>query len=320
MNGKTINPFSSLTMNKKGMTLLPLILMIIIMGGLIVAGITVVAPLAKRGKTNETKDTLNAAVDAIVNYAGSNGRLPDNTQFPTIVRNQNDSWGRPLYYAYDNNLTTAGSVCGRKTTLLTVRRCIDTGCTTPTDIPNVAFLVLSGGGNYNNQTTGTQGVTSATTINVYDPDTPNIDNYSSLTIPTDPNRPEEYDDIVKWVTLEELKNKAGCYSTTQGRLNILNNELPNACTGNPYTATVYTEGGVPFTGTQYQWCIQGALPAGITATPGTVCPTWSANASNLQFTGTTLSAPSPYPITIMVRDNDTNTVQKTLPINVVLCP
>lgn len=330
MNRKRINPFSSLNMNKKGMTLLPLILMIIIMGGLIVAGITLVGPLATRAKVNETKDTLNAAVDAIVNYAASNGRLPDNTQFPTIVRNQNDSWGRPLYYTYDNDLTTAGSVCGRKTTLLTVRRCTDTGCTTPTDIQNVAFLVLSGDGNYNNQTTGTQGITTATTINVYNAGVQNIDNYL-----TDMNRPEAYDDIVKWVTLEELKNKAGCYSTTQGRLNILNNELPKAsCTDSSYTATVYADGGIPFSsGGKYKWCIQttsGSLPTGITANPNVVntnCQglaeaSWG-QTDTMQLGGVPTTSGF---ITFFVRDDNDqagsndNIAQKTLRINVACTP
>jgi len=330
MNGKIINPFLPLNINKKGMTLLPLILMIIIMGGLIVAGITLVGPLTTRAKVNETKDTLNAAVDAIVNYAASNGRLPDNTQFPTIVRNQNDSWGRPLYYAYDNDLTTAGSVCGRKTTLLTIRKCTDTGCTTPTDIPNVAFLMLSGDGNYNNQTTGTQGITTATTINVYNAGVQNIDNYL-----TDMNRPEAYDDIVKWVTLEELKNKAGCYSTTQGRLNILNNELPKAsCTDSSYTATVYADGGIPFTsGGKYRWCIQttsGSLPTGITANPNVVntnCQglaeaSWG-QADTIQLGGVPTTSGF---ITFFVRDNNDQTgsndniAQKTQQLNVTCTP
>ena len=57
------------------------------------------------------------------------------------------------------------------------------------------------------------------------------------------NRPEAYDDIVDYVTLGELRTKSGCQGAP---LKILNNELPSGSMSSTYSATIYAEGGVPF--------------------------------------------------------------------------
>ena len=76
------------------------------------------------------------------------------------------------------------------------------------DIDNVAFVVLSSGANYNNQTRGNTKVISAVTINTATHD--DIVDYFSGG--GDPNRPEYYDDIVRWVTIFDLKRAADCKS------------------------------------------------------------------------------------------------------------
>jgi type II secretory pathway pseudopilin PulG len=317
MNRKTINPFSSLKMNKKGMTLLPLILMIIIMGGLIVAGITLVAPLAKRAKVNDTRNALDAAIKAVISWSIVNNRIPDtstgSTGFVSVVGNPNDAWGKQFIYIAADNLLNPSPVgiCNRGTTNLKVSPVTD----------NIAFVVLSGGDDY--------------TVNSI----PNTSQAYNGTVTVSQN------DIVRWVTLEELKNKTGCYSTTQGRLKILNNELPKAsCTDSSYTATVYADGGIPFTsGEKYKWCIQttsGLLPPGITADSSNVVNTdcqglaegsgsWvQADTRPLGGVPTTSGF-----ITFFVRDNNDTTrdtlplpndndniAQKTLRINVACTP
>jgi hypothetical protein len=182
-----------------------------------------------------------------------------------------------------------------------------------TNITNVAFIVVSGAENYNIQTgTLVGGVCPAgqTCVRVYEIGTPNIDNY-----PADVNRPENYDDIVKWVTLDELRTKVGCQGA---QLKVVNNELPYGFVNSVYTATVYADGGVTFTppGGKYRWCIQtvsGLLPAGITRTPVTVpismnCSTLAeallvARADSLVFSGTPTTQNS-YQMTIFARDNN----------------
>lgn len=198
--------------NNKGFTLIELAMVLVVIGILVGFGVGMIGPLTKSAKYTETKETVNAAVESVIGYSIANNKLPDNnatTGFPTIARNPNDAWTKPLSYIYDNALLTVNNICINTTTNITVKVCPDAGCTPPTSTTsNVAFIVLSGGANYNNQTAGSQGVTSAMTVNVYDVDVNNIDSYAG-----DMNRPEPYDDIVKWVTLYELKTKLGCTKT-----------------------------------------------------------------------------------------------------------
>lgn len=309
---------------KKGFTLIELAIVLVIVGLLLGLGMGMLGPLTKRVKVNETKNIIDAAVESVISYGASNNKLPDTSTFPTIVRKPTDIWGYTLYYIIDNNLTDTdlGGICGRKTTSLGIDICHDSSCTSSTTINNVAFMVLSGGLNFNNQTTGTQSVTSATTINVYDVGLDNIDNY-----PTDMNRPEPYDDIMKWITLNELRIKAGCVGSP---LKILNNELPVGYENNPgYNAAIYADGGVPFSGTdKYRWCRQGSAPTGLAFTPNTSpsnCLSLSESLWGLSDNLTILGipgTPGSFNLTFFVRDdNDAsggndNVAQKTLVLTI----
>ena len=295
-----------------GFTLIEIAIVLIVVGLVLVLGITLMGPLTKSVKRNETKEIVNAAVESIASFASSSKRLPTAAEFPNAVRNPNDAWTKPLLYIIDASLTTipvgtTDAICGRKSTGYTV--CRDAVCTVATNIPNVAFVVMSGAENYNIQTgTLIGGVCPAgqTCVRVYEIGTPNIDDY-----PADLNRPEDYDDIVKWVTLDELRTKVGCQGA---QLKIVNNELPYGYVNSIYTATVYADGGIPYAaGGKYRWCIQpasGSLPAGITANPNTVSANCSllaesswARADSLVFSGTPTTQNS-YQMTIFVRDNN----------------
>jgi prepilin-type N-terminal cleavage/methylation domain-containing protein len=296
-----------------GFTLIEIAIVLVVVGLILVLGTTLMGPLTKSVKRNETKEIVNADVESIASFASSSKRLPTAAEFPNTVRNPNDAWSKQLLYIVDASLTTipggtSDAICGRKSTAYTV--CRDAVCTVATNIPNVAFVVVSGAENYNIQTdTPIIGVCPANQIcvRVYEIGTPNIDDY-----PADVNRQENYDDIVKWVTLDELRTKVGCQGA---QLKIVNNELPYGYVNTIYTATVYAEGGIPYTvGVgKYRWCIQpasGSLPAGITATPNTVNGNCSAlaeaswlRADSLVFSGTPTTQNS-YQMTIFVRDNN----------------
>jgi prepilin-type N-terminal cleavage/methylation domain-containing protein len=327
----------------RGMTLVEIAIVLVIIGIVIGLGTALVGPLTKRMKINDTKEVVNAAVDAIISYAATNSRLPcagnDNTgfcssvgdEFTPAVRNPNDAWGKPLYYAYDNRLTTAGSVCGRRTTNYTI--CRDAACTAATNIQNVAFIVASGAENFNLQTGQagpTGGCTTLFCVKVYDVDTAGIDDCTTaLNCPNYPpalliNRPEAYDDIVKWVNLDELRTKIGCQGAP---LQILNNELPSTSLGSSYTANVFATGGVPnLVGTQnqYRWCVEirnrtvaQGPPNGVSFNPSFIrypdstqyCSdqaegAWPAWANNLAITKTTGSTETgSFSITVFARDN-----------------
>lgn len=239
--------------NNKGLTLVEVAIVLVILGLLIGLGASLIGPLTKRAKLNETKEIVSAAVESVIGFGAKNYRLPTTSEFPQQVRTSKDAWGKDLLYFVDTNLITAPQnpaegICGKKETQLIV--CRDANCTS--QIPNVAFLVVSGGENFNIQTgplTSSPCPTGKTCYRVYDQGTAGVDDY-----PNDFSRQEEYDDIVKWVTIDELRIKAGCQGAP---LKILNNELPYGYVGSQYNATVYAEGGVPFqSGGKYKWCIQ----------------------------------------------------------------
>jgi type II secretory pathway pseudopilin PulG len=272
MNKKDL-PFSS---KKKGMTLLPLIFVIMIMTGLIAAGIAVVAPLTKKAKYNDTQAAIDAAMKAVIGWSVANNRIPDAstgaTGFATVAGNSNDAWNRSLVYIAADNLLnpSPAAICSRATTNLRV-----------SPVPgDIAFVVISGGDDY--------------TVNT----TPNTSQAYNGTVAVSQN------DVVRWVTLDELKSRAGCYGLTPGRLRILNNELPGACIGQSYSATLYSDGGVaPYS----SWTFS-AMPAGL-----------SMNAGTGAISGTPAGPAQVHSITFSRSDGDGNTAQRMLKLIVEDC-
>ncbi len=257
---------------QKGFTLIELAIVLVILGLLLGTGTGIVGMLTKRAKLHETRNIINAGIESLISYSASNNSLPDLATFPTVVGNPNDVWGKSLYYITDDDLmdSTSGGICGRKTTQLQLSNCPTTGCGSPTNtVNNVAFIIISGSANFNNQTIvpATNPVTSSETVNHYSQGLV-LDDYT-----TDMNRAEPYDDVLKWVTFDELRIKAGCEAS---QIRIVNNELPYGYEDSAYSAAIFGDGGVPFADytddadsePDYEWCweddpINGA-PTGIT--------------------------------------------------------
>ena len=287
-----------------GFTLVELAIILVIIGILVGMGAGMMGPLVKSAKYNATKDLVDSAISSVIGFGTTNNRIPDATEFLSVVRTPKDSWGNSLYYIPDANLisTTAGGICGRKTTNISIVLCPDSACSTPTGtISDVALAVISGGGNFNIQTD-----LSAGTVRVYNPDVSGVDNYSG-----DMTRLDIYDDIVRWITLNELRIKTGC---TGAQLKIINSDLPSGKVSSLYAASVFPDGGVPFTvGGKYRWCVQGSMPAGLIITPNTTsvnCPvlaegSWG-QADTLNFSGSPTSAGS-FNLNIFSRDNNDTT-------------
>jgi hypothetical protein len=261
---------------------------------------------------------VNAGAEAVIGHAAANrGILPTAAQFPGIINTANDAWTLPIQYIYDAVLAdgnpTTGDLCTRRTTRITLRQCPDAACSAPVTVSNVAFLVLSGGENFNNQTVGSVAVNGATVIDVYQTGVGNVDDFAA-----DLNRAEPYDDIVQWATLNDLRNQIGCRGP---QLVVLNNELPPGRTTSPYSAMIYVDGGVPFAaGGNYLWCIEtptGAAPPGLNlrnhtdtgniglTADGSVLaessPIWT-RADHVLINGTPSNAGS-FLLTVWVRDN-----------------
>jgi prepilin-type N-terminal cleavage/methylation domain-containing protein len=287
---------------QKGFTIIEVAVVLVIMGLLVGFGASLVGPLTIRAKRMETKDTLKAATESIIGFAASNGKIPtwgDNNpdatvdEFCEVAANRKDAFTMPLYYFFDIQLTSAGSICGRKTTNLTI--CRDPTCTNR--VSDVAFMVVTGAENINPQTgIVTIGCPAGQTcIGAYDTGEPNIDNCTAAancpnydTAVARLNRPEEYDDLVKWVTLNELKIKIGCQGPP---LRIVNNELPAGSAGLIYNITIYADGGV----SPYNWSL-----ITVPAPP----PTWTIGSSTGILSSGTPPASGAYYVKVQVRDGN----------------
>ncbi len=303
----------------KGFTLIELAIVLVVLGILAGIGAGILGLLIKRIHYNQNRERIQANVESLVGYALLNrGRLLPADNCTLVLRNRRDVWGKDFLCVIAPELVN-DSACARKTTSLTVIDENDNA--THSD---VALVLISGGPNYNIQTT------NASPVRIYLPETAGVDDY-----PADLNRPEPYDDMVRYVSLTELQTKLKC-PYTEEYLRILNNELPYGFENSTYNATVYAEGGVPFTsGGRYRWCVED--PNGVDATGldflcGGASALVSANCTaeaesnwsqcdELLLTGTPTVSGS-FQLTFFVRDNndpsgsEDNLASKTLVLTV----
>lgn len=335
---KIKNNTVSTGINRAGFTLIELSIVLIIIG--IILGLSAggAGLLFKQAKEKETKAAVDNAVQAVVSFAGSNKRLPvfgnpTTGEFAKILTNPRDSWGQPFNYYYDSNLSSVatGDICGRRTTSLVVKKCpdpLDLLCTAPTaTINNIAFVILSGGSNFHNQTPRVLSVMPPT-VRVFDSGLQNIPVVDGSGVGN-----MEYDDIVSWMTIDELRTKAGCQGAP---LKILNNELPPGSASSVYpNVLIVPDGGVPFVAPDsYRWCVQTTVlntapaslnfqkpdasgaPVNITSVANlfqTNCSTYAVaswpQAGKLILNGTPTPSTS-YSFSVFVSDNNGNATSK----------
>jgi len=225
-----------------------------------------VGPLMTAIKVRESKENLGAAGESVNSWASGNNRLPQwgdgtvdatNDEFVEVTRSTADAWGRPFIYLYDANLfnatPTKDTICGRRTTTITL-----TDSNTSATIPNVAYVILSAGDDAVANTTLYGTVTNSSGATVY---ANSVINKSGALTPTAPATSASIaanttDDLVRWVTLDELRTKVGCQGA---QLKIVNNELPYGYENSPYLVKLYRDGG----GGTYSWCWTGTLPGGV---------------------------------------------------------
>lgn len=243
----------------QGFTLVELAVSLVVIGLLIAVGASLVGTLMVAVKVRESKETIGGVMESVNSWAAGNNTLPDTSATPTgftnIAKSPNDSWGRPFIYLYDANLQKAAptkdTICGRRSTFITL-----TDTNTGAIIQNVAYLVLSQGDDAATDTTiGGVAVTSEARAAA-----------TAVTADT-------VNDIVRWVTLDELRTKIGCQGA---QLKIVNNELPYGYVGSAYSATISADGGYR-TGANFKWCVETSqnifqLEGGLTinGTAGTV--------------------------------------------------
>jgi prepilin-type N-terminal cleavage/methylation domain-containing protein len=258
-------PLNNLRSNK-GFSIIELAIVMVIIGILLIGGLTMIAPLTKRAKKSQTNDIMDAAVAAIAGYAEINDMIPVTTVtsgtvgFASVVRKSTDIWNKDIAYIADPNLSS-DSVCSRNSTEISIDFCADAACTSKTTTNNVAFMAVSGGANLNMQTD-----TTVNPVKIYNYGMFGVDDYA-----TGLSRSEAYDDIVKWMVLPELRVKAGCSGSP---LKILNIDLPSGYVLSSYNTDIVAVDGTPWDDgddtvgdadedPDYEWCVTGSLPSDI---------------------------------------------------------
>jgi len=271
-----ITPYA---LRNKGFTLIELAIVLVIVGILVGLGTALIGPLTKQTKVVDTREAVKAAKAALTGYAVKYGFLPT-TIGPSGGR-ELDAWGRSLQYAVATSLNGAGNACDLTATDRRAFECTNTACTTYNTKSNLAFIVYSTGEDA--EGTGT------TTQPAGGPVCPGGTCYwireqaSNYTVGPSTYY---YDDIVQYVTLDEIRSLRDCSFT------ITTNTLPDAKTGVPYNVTgvqLQASGGqIPYT----SWTITaGALPAGITlSSPGGLISGTPTTAGVYNFTATLTDA------------------------------
>ncbi|MDD2851615.1 MAG: prepilin-type N-terminal cleavage/methylation domain-containing protein [Desulfuromonadaceae bacterium] len=283
--------------NHSGFTLIELSIVLVIIGMLIGLGSNMLGTLTTYAKVRETRDSMDANIQSVISWASSHNRLPQLGEFRVAAaKNQNDAWGRPYAFIYDANLAPAAAtkdtICGRRSTFLNIST-IDPTAT----VRNVAYAVVSHADNYdfNSRLNGV----------LLTADSAAASGAASTITATGPNS-----DMIRWVTLDELRSKIGCQGA---QLKIVNNELPYGAAPIDYSVTLVADGGVPFAAnpSTFKWCVN-TLPAGFAQSGGVQsadCYGLSEEAWAPASSGLILSFPSgivatgAYPITAVVRDN-----------------
>jgi len=185
-------------------TLVEFAIILVVIGLLIGLGATLIGTLTKRTKYTESKEVVKRAVEAFKGYGIRFGYLPSarpingynpsssDPAFNQVGVNGFDSQGKALLYVASTELTNNSTdLCNLNSTSLSIT---DKG--QPKN--NIAFMIVSGGLNFNIQTNTA----------IYPQGQNNVDDF-----PYDFTRPEEYDDIVDYVSLFELQQQRCNYAS-----------------------------------------------------------------------------------------------------------
>lgn len=233
----------------KGFTLIELSVVLVIIGILVGLGSAMIGPMTTFVKVRETRDMQDAAIQSITSWASSRNTVPNagtgEEGFERVAKNSRDAWGKNMAFIYYSSLrippVTKDTICGRRSTPLTLKTYEN--LTETSSVANVVFAVISAADN--TEFTSTLGGAAITSTSVRGLVTTGVIEMHG------PNA-----DLVRWVTLDELRSKVGCQGAP---LKILNNELPSAKYDQKYSAKIIAEGGSG----SYQWKISDALPADI---------------------------------------------------------
>lgn len=240
----------------KGFSLIEMAIVLVIFGLVLASASSILTLFVNRGGAEKTRQMMVSDKNAIVSYAQTNKQLPDNdsdavtdNDFEDAVSYPADSYNQNFFYYPDPNLwketwglTNAAFgnisvVCGLSSTNTSIRLCESKACTSPTStINNVAFVIVSNGENKIRQT-----AVSSNIINVY-PQGTDLVGINDSDVSTTKMK---YDDIVDWISLDELRSKVGCDGES---IKFMTQTLPYAKKGTAYSVRLYVDGGIPYVG------------------------------------------------------------------------
>ena len=313
--------------DSRGFSLVEMAIVMVIVGMLLSMGLGMLGPITAMGKKREIRDSLDTTLSSIASWAASHNRIPrfispftapppanPDNEFEEIAKSMNDPWGQRIVYLYDANLAplpaaaTKDTICGRRTTSLTL-----VTANPATTINNVAYMVLSGGeeGRFQASLNGTLvplpgNPGTLTTSPVTSSSGPAT---GMVTIDPVPGNQDNFTDVVRWITIDDLRQKVGCQGA---QLKVLNNELPSG-TSSGYSVTISADGGVPFAvpPNSFRWCVNTLPTTGLSIVGGVQnanCwnlaeAAWGAASPTLTIQKSALPLPSgAYPVTVVVRD------------------
>ncbi|QOY53058.1 type II secretion system protein [Candidatus Sulfurimonas baltica] len=227
-------------MKKHGFTLIEMAITLTIIGLIVGGSLKAVKSMREKSKIYEAKENVIAAKNAIIGAALENSYLPNQSEFS---KNLSPVKGNQaiMLYSPDSDLVN-DDICTYTSTKLIV---IDNSpneinpSVPARTIDNVAFVVASAGANYNMQTATING-------------TPRVVNIHASFIQTDDNttpidkQSDEYDDVVDWVTLSQLKSSIQCKDS----LRLITNNIPLLDINISKSVPIYTDDDTP---TSYTW-------------------------------------------------------------------
>ncbi len=215
-------------MKRKAFTLIEMAIVLVILGLIIGIGTGVMVQYIKWNKRQQTERKVDSQLNDIIGIAVSKGKIDlSDIENSTFTDAYSQKIITVLAYKltsnfFDSTNNTNATICDIKDTQV---RLNDTA--KGIEIDNIAFVVFSKGSDYTSNT-----YCDRTQIN-------STQTCNSI-IRTDSTK-----DIIRYVTLPELKQYLGCVGNP---LHILNNELPPAFVGENYNVTLYADGGLkPYT-------------------------------------------------------------------------
>ena len=216
-------------MKKNAFTLIELSIVLVIIGLLIGGSFKILKVMRERAQISRAQDDVQVAKEAVIGYVQTTHQLPSNTVFDSSLSPEKNNQHPLLYIFGIDSGSNSNNICSYTQTDLKVVTAEGN------EIPDIAFVVASEAANHNMQTGLTDNGDGTYSVKTYNYATKVDDNTSPVNIV------ENYDDIVDWVTLSQLQEKAKC---SDNPLRIVNTSLPNTDTENStdYNAKIVVDG------------------------------------------------------------------------------